>query len=68
MGVTWLLTLLQVPVVSYTTFSLSPTKGYLFFCGPIRQIAPSRDFLGIAPYEVRTFLDVASNAAIAQPT
>ena len=29
------------------------------FCGPIRQITPSRDFPGVVPCRVRTFLDRA---------
>ena len=38
------------------------------FCGPIRQIAPSRDFPGVVPCGVRTFLDSSQRgAAIAQP-
>ena len=38
------------------------------FCGPIRQITPSRDFPGAVPCRVRTFLDHARGAAaIAQP-
>lgn len=40
----------------------------VLFCGPIRQIAPSRDFPGAAPYGVRTFLDLPTwEAAIARP-
>lgn len=38
------------------------------FCGPFRQISPSRGFPGAVPYGVRTFLDVPQRgAAIARP-
>lgn len=67
-GVTRPYTLLRTPVVSYTTFSPSPhllptPKGdglrrrLFVFCGPIRQVAPPRDFPGAALCGVRTFLD-----------
>jgi hypothetical protein len=40
----------------------------VLFCGPLRQISPSRGFPGAVPYGVRTFLDVPQgDAAIAQP-
>ena len=40
----------------------------VLFCGPFRQIAPSRDLPGVAPYGVRTFLDTPQgDAAIARP-
>lgn len=40
----------------------------VLFCGPIRQIAPSRGFPGAVPCGVRTFLDSSQGgAAIAQP-
>jgi len=32
----------------------------VIFCDPIRQISPSRGFLGAVPCEVRTFLDSLS--------
>ncbi len=32
------------------------------FCGPIREVAPSRDFPGVVPCGVRTFLDAAQTA------
>ena len=31
--------------------------GAVCFCGPIRQVAPSRELPGTLPYGVRTFLD-----------
>lgn len=49
--------LLQFPVVSYTTISPLPRKA-VCFCGPIRQVAPSRGFPGFVPNGVRTFLDM----------
>lgn len=40
----------------------------VLFCGPFRQIAPSRDFPGVVPCGVRTFLDPPRRrAAIARP-
>jgi len=72
-GVAWPRTLPPTPVVSYTTFSpLHPLpcpspKSFGFgggwvgdavcFCGPIRQVAPSRVLPGTLPCGVRTFLD-----------
>ena len=49
--------LLHLPVVSYTTISPLPGRA-VCFCGPIRQVAPSRGFLGFALGGVRTFLDM----------
>jgi len=51
--------LLRFPVVSYTTISPLP-RGAVCFCGPIRQVTPSRAFLGFVLYGVRTFLDMRS--------
>ena len=34
-----------------------PRGPAVVFCGPIRQISPSRDFPGVVPFGVRTFLD-----------
>ncbi len=48
---------LQIPVVSYTTISPLPLRA-VCFCGPIRQVTPSRDFPGFVLYGVRTFLDM----------
>ena len=40
------------------TLTLSPVGDYAdCFCGPIRQVAPSRGLPGILLYGVRTFLD-----------
>jgi len=63
-GVTWPPALLRTPVVSYTTFSPSPLHKAkaVCFCGPIRQVAPSRGFPGAVPCGVRTFLDPAAYA------
>ena len=47
-GVTWPSTLLQMPVVFYTTFSPSPlhhtVREAVCFCGPFRQVNASRRF------------------------
>ncbi len=41
-------------------FTVTATRvAVVLFCGPIRQITPSRDFPGAAPCRVRTFLDRA---------
>ncbi len=60
-GVAWPQTLPPAPVVSYTTFSpLHPypeSGGAVCFCGPIRQVAPSRVLAGALLCGVRTFLD-----------
>ena len=80
-GVTWPPALLRTPVVSYTTFSPSPsprplsqkemgTEGRRFVSvALIRQVAPSRGFPGAVPYGVRTFLDpmLARKTATARP-
>jgi len=40
-------------------FTLAPTRrgDAVCFCGPIRQVAPSRELPGTLPCGVRTFLD-----------
>ena len=48
-------TLLNTPVVSYTTFS-PLLRSAVCFCGPIRQVAPPRELPGIMLFGVRTFL------------
>ena len=73
-GVAWPSALLRTPVVSCTAFSPSPRwdrkapGAAVVFCGPIRQISPSRDFPGVVPCRVRTFLDFRrTEAATARP-
>ena len=60
-GVTWPPALLRTPVVSYTTFSPSPSSqsdaAAVCFCGPFRQVAPPRVLPDAVLYGVRTFLD-----------
>ena len=59
-GVTWPSALLQMPVVSYTTFSPSPPpkRGRLFVSVALfRQVALSRMLSDTVLYGVRTFLD-----------
>src|SRR5512144_292802 len=40
-------------------FTITGRFPAVIFCGPIRQITPSRDFPGAVPCRVRTFLDHA---------
>ena len=59
-GVAWPSALLQMPVVSYTTFSPSPPpkRGRLFVSVALfRQVALSRMLSDAVLYGVRTFLD-----------
>jgi hypothetical protein len=70
-GVAWPPTLLQAPVVSYTNkgfqafVAISPLPSSqsdawaVCFCGPIRQVSPSRGLPGTVLFGVRTFLDPA---------
>jgi hypothetical protein len=70
-GVAWPFALLRTPVVSYTNkgfeafdaFSPLPSSlsdaWAVCLCGPIRQVAPSRELPGTVLYGVRTFLDPA---------
>lgn len=47
--------LLNEPVVSYTTFS-PLLRSAVCFCGPIRQVTPPRVLPGVMLFGVRTFL------------
>jgi hypothetical protein len=43
--------------ISFPSNPTRPRCPAVVFCGPIRQISPSRDFPGVVPCGVRTFLD-----------
>jgi hypothetical protein len=61
-GVTWPSALLQMPVVSYTTFSPSPpsplrARGLFVSVALFRQVSPPRMLSDAVLFGVRTFLD-----------
>ena len=72
-GVAWPQALLSAPVVSYTTFSLSPRfrrqakSPATCFCGPVRQVSPPRVLPGAVPSGVRTFLQAPAHLRCAAP-
>ena len=59
-GVTWPFTLLQMPVVSYTTISPSPPEGGCLFLWPSSgRLTPPRRLSDVVLCGVRTFLEPA---------
>ncbi len=70
-GVAWPPVLLLAPVVSYTTFSPSPTpdcsRGAVYFCGPILHLTAHRVLPGNLLSGARTFLGQLYMAAPIRP-